>query len=131
MADFYTEMAGVARSLLSPTSQGGLGQGKIELVRYTPGPPPANEWDPPSAPVRNVTLLNGAARGVSKEMIGTEVAPGTAIISTDLIIIVAPWAGAYEPGEVLELDAKPVIILKVENIPAVGILSAVRFIVRK
>lgn len=127
--DFYTQMAGVARDLLAPTSQGGLGQGKIELVRYA-DTPPANPWDAPSPPTRTATTLDGAARGVSKEMIGAPVDNGGQIIATDLVVIVAPWGGTYAPTDVLEIDGKPVTILSVTNIPAAGIVSAIRFIVR-
>lgn len=127
--DFYTQMAGVARDLLAPTSRGGLGQGKIELVRYT-DTPPVNPWDAPLPPTRTVTTLNGAARGVSKEMIGAPVDNGGQIVATDLVVIVAPWGGQYAPTDVLEIDGKPVTILSVSNIPAAGIVSAIRFIVR-
>lgn len=127
--DFYTQMAGVARDLLAPTSRGGLGQGKIELVRYV-DTPPVNPWDAPSPPTRTATTLNGAARGVSKEMIGAPVDNGGQIVATDLVVIVAPWGGQYAPADVLEIDGKPVTILSVSNIPAAGIVSAIRFIVR-
>lgn len=129
MADFYTEMGDVARELLAPTSQGGLGQGKIELVRYAETSP-VNPWDAPSPPTRTATLLKGAARGVSKEMIGAPVDNGGQIVATDLVVIVAPWGGSPQPTDVLEIDGKPVTILSVSNIPAAGIASAIRFIVR-
>lgn len=131
MGDFYTEMRQAAIDLLAPTGEGGLGQGSIALVRYAPGPPPANPWDPPSEPERDITILDGAARGVGKELIGAPVETGGQIVATDIQAIVAPWGGAYEPGDVLELDGDPVTILKVENIPAVGIVCAIRFVVRR
>lgn len=130
MSDFYTEMAGVARELLAPTSEGGLGQGKIELVRYTPGAAPAQPWEPPATPTRTVTPLDGAASGVSKELIGAPVETGGQIVATDRQVIVAPWGGAYEPGDVLELDDAPVTVLKIINIPAVGTVCAIKFVVR-
>lgn len=130
MADFYDEMRGVSIELLAPTSQGGLGQGKIELVRTTPGAPPVNSWDPPSAPTRTITVLNGAARGVAREFVGLSVPNGGQIIATDKEVIVSPWGGEYAPGDVLELDDKPVTILRVDDIPAVGTVCLVRFIVR-
>lgn len=129
MADFYTEMGNVARELLAPTSQGGLGQGKIELVRYAETSP-TNPWDAPSPLTRTATTLKGAARGVSKEMIGAPVDNGGQIVATDLVVIVAPWGGSPQPTDVLEIDGKPATILSVSNIPAAGIVSAVRFIVR-
>ncbi|AJA07456.1 hypothetical protein SKP52_02605 [Sphingopyxis fribergensis] len=130
MADFYDEMAQMAREMLAPTSEGGLGQGTIELVRYTPGAPGPNPWDPPTPPTRVVTPLDGAASGVGKELIGAPVETGGQIVATDRQVIVAPWGGAYEPGDVLELDGAPVTVLKISNIPAVGTVCAVKFVVR-
>lgn len=130
MGEFYSDMAQMARELLAPTSEGGLGQGYIELVRYLPGPPPANPWDPPAQPERDITVLDGAARGVSKELIGAPVENGGQIIATDLQVIVAPWGGEYQPADTLEIDGAPVTVLRVENIPAAGIVCAVRFLVR-
>lgn len=131
MTDFYAEMAGVTAELLAPTNAGGLGQGSIVLVRLTPGAPPANAWDPPSDPVPVRATLAGAASGVSKELVGTEASPGTTIAATDLQIVVAPWGGAYEPGDILELDGAPLTILAVRNIPAVGTVSAIKFVARR
>lgn len=131
MADFYDEMADMARELLALTGRGGLGQGTINLVRYVPGPPPAQPWDPPSDPVRQDTTLKGAATGVSKEMIGAPVETGGQVVATDLSVIVAPWGGTYETGDVLEIDGAPVTILKIQNIPAAGTVSAIRFVVRR
>lgn len=130
MSDFYDEMAGVVREMLAPTSEGGLGQGSIQIVRYVPGPPPANEWDPPAQPERDITVLDGAAGGVDKELVGAPVETGGKIVATDKMVIVAPWGGVYDPADVLEIDDKPVTVLKVENIPAAGTVCLVRFLVR-
>lgn len=130
MADFYSELADFARDILSPTSAGGLGQGDIQLVRYTPGPPPTNPWDPPSDPVKTRAPLKGAARGVSEQLVGTEVAPGVQLLATDLIVIVAPWGGQYMASDELEIDGAPVTVMRVDRIPAAGIVSAFRFYVR-
>jgi hypothetical protein len=131
MADFYVEMAQATRELLAPTSEGGLGQGEIALVAYIDGPAPANPWDPPALPERDITLLDGAARGVAKELIGAPVENGGQIVATDLQVIVAPWGGTYQPGQVLEIDGSPVTILKIDNIPAAGPVCAIRFLVRQ
>jgi hypothetical protein len=131
VADIYTRMAATAKRLLAPTSQGGLGQGTIELVRYIEGAAPANPWDPPATPAREITVLDGAARGVGKELIGAPVETGGQIVATDLQVIVAPWGGVVEPADVLEIDGKPVTILSVKNIPAAGTICAVRFVVRQ
>lgn len=129
--DFYAEMAGVARDLLAPTDEGGLGQGEIALVRYVPGEAGPEPWSPPAQPERDITVLDGAARGVSAELVGTPVENGGKIIATDLSVIVAPWAGEYTAGDVLTVDDTPVTVLKVERIPAAGITCAVRFLVRR
>ncbi len=131
MDDFYADMRQTAIDLLSPTSEGGLGQGTIELVRYLDGPPPANPWDPPASPEREITVLDGVARGVGKDLIGAPVENGGQIVATDLTVIVAPWGGAYEPADVLLVDDDPVTILKVENIPAAGTVCAIKFVVRR
>ena len=148
MADFYDEMAMVAMELLAPTSQDGLGQGTIVLVRYGPADDPTNPWDAPQPGARIETPLNGAARGVSKELIGAPVENGGQVVATDLQVITAPFdAGPVDwytyfflppggdgtadtPG-VLEIDGKPVTILSVSNIPAAGTVCAVRLIVRR
>lgn len=130
MADFYTQMAGVANELLAPTPQGGLGQGTVKLVKYT-ATPPVNPWDLPGPPSRTETTLKAAVRGVSKEFIGMEIAPNNPIVATDLVVIVAPWGGTYEPGDSIEIDGRPATVLRYDNIPAAGITSAIRFIVRQ
>jgi len=130
VADIYTRMQATAKRLLAPTSEGGLGQGSIELVRYIDGPPPASPWDAPSPPEREITVLDGVARGVAKELVGAPVENGGQIVATDKQVTVAPWGGTYEPGNVLELDGAPVTVLKVEDVPAVGTVCVVRFVVR-
>ena len=129
MSDFYAVMAAMTAELLAPTGDGGLGQGSIVLVRYTPGEEPENEWEPPTEPTRSERTLAGAVKGVSKELVGTQ-AGNTAIVASDLEVIVAPFAGEYDPADVLEIDGTPVTVLSVRNIPAAGTVAAVKFIVR-
>lgn len=81
VADFYSDMAAMAASLLAPTGQGGLGQGDIKLTRLTPGTPGQNPWDPVT-PTTQTETLHGAVRGVSQRLIGTEVG-GTVILASD------------------------------------------------
>ncbi len=131
MTDFYDEMRQAATELLAPTSQDGLGQGSIQLVRYLAALPPANPWDPPATPTRKVTVLSGVARGVGKELVGTPVENGGQIVATDLQVIVSPWGGEYQPADVLEIDGEPVTILRVRNIPEAGTVCAIRFVVRQ
>lgn len=131
MSDIYTRMADVSKRMLRPASEGGMGQGSIVLVKYVPGPPPAQLWEPPSPPVPQRTPLRGAVRGVGKELIGTAADNGTVIEAGDLQVIVAPWGGNADPEDVLELDGEAATVMSVQNIPAIGIPSAVRLIVRR
>lgn len=129
MPDFYEEMAAVTAEMLAPTSEGGLGQGTIKLIRFTPGADPAEPWMPPTTPTRTELTLKGAAKGVSEKYIGTQ-AGGQAIVASDREVIVAPFAGEYDPADVLEIDGQVATVLAVENIPAAGTVAAVRFICR-
>jgi hypothetical protein len=131
MDDFYASMRQAARDLLAPTDEGGLGQGSIELVRYLEVATAGDPWDAPAPPEREITVLDGVARGVGKELIGTPIETGGQIVATDLQVIVAPWGGAYEPGDVLEVNGNPVTVLKVRNIPEAGTVCAIRFVVRR
>lgn len=128
MASIYDRGAALATRLLAPDR---MGQGTITLVRYGPAPTPTNPWDAPQPGARIETPLNGAARGVSKELIGAPVENGGQVVATDLMVIVAPFAGGYDPADIVEIDGKPVTILSVSNIPAAGTVCAVRLIVRR
>lgn len=128
MADFYAEMAQMAAELLSPTSQGGLGQGVVTLTRSTPGAPGANPWDPVT-PTTQTETLKAAVRGVDARLVGTEVG-GAVILASDRQAICAVPAMAYTAGDTLSVDGKPVHVISVERIPAAGITSAVKFIIR-
>lgn len=125
---FYDDMAAMARDLLAPTSQNGLGQGVITLNRVSGSAPGANPWDP-STPVTTSETIRGAAKGISKQLIGTE-AGGTVLLATDLEVISEVPKMGYQPGDTLSIDGRPLIILHYSNIPAAGVAAAVRFIVR-
>lgn len=129
MPDFYTELGQVVTELLSPTSLGGLGQGSITLVKYT-AVAPAEPWLPSPSPTETRVSLLGAARGVGKDLIGAPVENGGQIVATDLMVIVAPFAGGVDPTDVLEIDGAPVTILSVQRVPEAGITSAWKFVVR-
>ena len=128
MADFYTEMAAMARGLLAPTSQGGLGQGEIVLTRKTPGTPGPNPWEPVE-PVMQAETLRGAVRGVSQRLVGTEMG-GTVILASDRQAICEVPQMQYQAGDTLSVDGAPVHIIAFERIPAAGTTSAVRFTIR-
>lgn len=127
--DFYQEMGAFVRDILQPTSAGGLGQGQIVLKRITPGTPDqAAPWIPAQPQVTTQTL-KGAVRGVDGKMIGVEMG-GTVILPSDRVAITEVPSIEYEAGDVLEVDGKEVQILGMENIPAAGIASAVKWVIR-
>lgn len=128
MDDFYSEMADMVREVTAPTSQGGLGQGEIVLIRTAPGTPGANQWDPVE-PVTQSETLSGAVRGVSQRLVGTEMG-GTVILASDRQAICAVPALNYQAGDTLSVDGTPVHIIAFERIPAAGVASAVRFTIR-
>lgn len=129
MDDFYSDMAGVARDLLAPTNQNGLGQGEIILYHSEPGTPnPDEPWNLVEPTVTTETL-RGAVKGVNQKLVGTEVG-GAIILASDRQCICAVPKMAYAAGDALVIDGTPVQILAVERIPAAGIPSAVKFIVR-
>lgn len=131
MADFFDEMAAVARDLLKPSDQGGLGAraGAIKYVRYTPGTPPVNPWDPPNPPTPVELPVRAQSFGINKRLIGTEIA-NTVIMATDKYVICERIPDGYQPTDVIEIDGAPTTIISVERIPAAGVISAIRFIVR-
>lgn len=129
MADFYADMAKMASGLLAPTSQGGLGQGSIVLSHSAPGTPdPSQPWLPVE-PVITTESLRGAVRGVDKRLVGTEIG-GQVILASDRQAICAVPVMTYTAGDTLVIDGVPVHIIAVEKIPAAGIASAVKFIIR-
>ena len=131
MADFFDEMAAMARDLLKPSDQGGLGAraGAIKYVRYTPWTPPVNPWDPPNPPTPVELPVRAQSFGINKRLIGTEIA-NTVIMSADKYVICERIPDGYQPTDVITIDGAPTTILSVERIPAAGVISAIRFIVR-
>ena len=129
MVDFYREMQSMARGLLAPTSQNGLGQGELKLTRVTPGTPdPATPWIPVQ-PQTTTQTLKGAVRGVDSKLVGTE-RNGAVLVSSDLVAITEVPSIDYEAGDVLSIDGKEVTVLDVEPIPAAGVRSAVKWFLR-
>lgn len=128
MADFYESMRAMTSQLLSPTSQGGLGQGSVVLSREVAGAEPVNPWDPVQTDTKTETL-KAAVRGVDKRLVGTEVG-GTVLLASDRQAICAVPVMDYTAGDTLIVDDKPVHIIAVENIPAAGIRAAVKFYIR-
>ena len=129
MVDFYESMAKTARDLLAPTSQNGLGQGTIILTRTIKvTADPATPWIPPVDTTQS-EQIRGAVRGVDRRLVGVEVG-GTVILASDRTAICEVPAMTYTAGDTLSVDGVPVVVISVEKIPAAGITSAVKFIIR-
>jgi len=129
MDDFYSDMAEFVREITLPTSQDGLGQGKLELVRETPGVPDPNKPFLPVPPKLETHPMQGAVFGVSSYIIGTEVG-GTIIVGSDLEATCAVPEVMPRFGDTLRIDGRPVKVLRCEPIPAAGTPSAVSLILR-
>lgn len=131
MSDFYSQMAQMAADLLAPTSQNGLGQGAITLSKTSAAVNPDAPWEVVTAPVEtDVEQIKGAARGVSKELVGQDFG-GPVILATDLQVITEVPQGDYTAGDTLSIDSVPHSIIAVIKMPAAGITSAVKYIVRR
>ena len=118
MADFYSQMADMTRDLLQPTSEGGLGQGRLTMSREGEAVPGANPWDPVVPGERIVEKLDGAVRGIDKRMIGTEVG-GVVLMASDRQAICAAPVMTWQPGDTFAVDGKPVAPAMAENIRTV------------
>ncbi len=127
--DFYSSMAKAAAELLSPTSAQGLGQGVIVLTRITQGvPDPSKPWEPVT-PIKQTEKLDGAVKGVSSQLVGTE-AGSAVILASDREAICTVPAMSYKAGDMLSIDGVDCVILAAMPIPAAGTTVALRFIVR-
>lgn len=125
---FYNEMAEMAKELLKPDADGGLGQGVIELTRITTIDDPDKPWEPPQE-IPQTEVLNGAVSGISNELVGKEVG-GTVLLVSDKQAICTVPTMSYQAGDTLSIDGKAVHIIAVENIPSAGTTVAVRFTIR-
>ena len=125
MTSIYDRGAALTSRLLAPDK---YGQGVVTLTRSTPGTPGANPWDPVT-PTKQTETLKAAVRGVDKRLVGTEVG-GSVILASDRQVICAPPVMSYTAGDTLAVDGVPVHIVSVEKIPAAGVTSAVKFIIR-
>ncbi len=129
MSDFYSDLATMASELLAPTSQNGLGQGVIQLIRVTQGVVDSDKPWLPVQPTEQTELLKGAVKGVSSKLVGTEV--GSAVIlASDREAICAAPAMQYQAGDILSVDGVRVNILSVQRIPEAGTTVAIKLIIR-
>lgn len=114
---FYDEMADMARELLAPEEDGGLGQGTVQLKRVTMTPGP-NEWTPG---VETTTLYDLAAtvRRVSQKYVD-----GTLIVATDNQITFAVPSTVPLITDMLVIDGDEHVMKDLRPIPAAGMAVA-------
>jgi hypothetical protein len=125
----YDRARATARRLLDPAKLGAP-SGAVVLIRRTVTPP-ANSWETPNVLTETETL-SAQVFGVSKELVGLPATePGNGVIlASDRMCIAAVPAMGYTAGDLLAIDDRPVMILRVWNIPAAGTPSVVKFAIR-
>lgn len=129
MGNIYVDSQKFVREILAPADSGALGQGTIQLTRVSPGVvDPDQPWIP-AEPVTTTQTIRAAVRGVDARLVGQPYA-GTVLLASDRVAITETPSIDYEAGDVLAVDGVPVHVIAVENIPAAGIVCAVKFIIR-
>lgn len=119
MSDFYKRLQGTANKLLTKFDQGG-----IALV--SPGTPTGPAWNPtPGTPVSRP--IKGTLRGVSAQYID-----GSIVLATDLQCTAPAFEDNHEPSlsDTLSNGAQVLQVVKVERVPAAGLVVAWRLFVR-
>lgn len=130
MAEFYADMAKVTVSLTNDTSQGGLGQGRLQISRIVKGAvDPAQPWVPP-ADVEQIEQTQGVVSGVETKLIGTAADSGAVILASDRMAVCSVPAIRPVAGDKLVVDGKPTHIISVKPIPAAGIACAMKYVIR-
>lgn len=114
---FYDDMQAMARDLLKPDTDGGLGQGAITIVRLAPGEPNPNApWEPvePTRTAENVDQIGEAK---------AEYTQGGTIIVTDYAYMTVPTSSfTTQPGDFVERDGVAVgTVVHAENYPPHGV----------
>lgn len=148
MAGFYSEMADMARELLAPEAEGGLGQGLITVIRTEGTEPPEGwpTWEPwPGVETTKTFRLYGVVSGVAKELVD-----GTTILASDMVLTVAdrmtlietkvdddPATASSEEvtfslgvPEAVNIDGVPFTTLQRVPVPGAGVKAAHKFIIR-
>ena len=109
MADFYTELQGVAAEILDEFSQG-----TIVLTRITPGTPdPATPWIPVVDTTTDFTL-KATVRGVSQNE------TGNLILETDEVVVSSADIVTPILSDTITVDGKPRALKKIRPVPAAG-----------
>lgn len=125
----YDRAKVTADKLLDPANLGVMA-GAIVLTRQTVTSG-ANPWDDPT--ITSVSEgLRAQAFGVSSVLVGSPAnePDGPVILASDRMVIAALPSMGYSAGDILSIDGAAVTILQVNRIPAAGVTSAVKFLVR-
>ncbi len=114
MADFYTEMQGVASELLKEFQQG--------VITYTPTVAPVNEWEDPVA--GTPVTLDATANGVGKEYLSD------LITTSDIEVTSAVFGQDPTIEGKVSIDGVAKEIISVRQIPAAGLPVAWKIFVK-
>lgn len=136
---FYDEMQDIATELLDEFKQGG-----VTVVRTDQEPQPAGwpTWQPWNGEITtSVYELDATVRGVSARLIDSDV-----VLATDLEVVcshkmtlvevdgtpASPVVHPFDAGllDTLNIDGRPVTIVRDLTVPAAGTPVAHRFVVR-
>lgn len=118
----------MAADLLKPADNGGFGQGLLILKRATTIDDEKSPWDKNAVEYKQETL-DGAVRGVEKELVGKELG-GTIILASDQEAITTPPVMGCLPGDIFSVDGVEKYVISYTPLPAAGITVAARFILR-
>ena len=117
MSGFYEEMADMARELLAPEVEGGLGQGVVELKRTTTGPGP-DEWTPGVETVQTWPLSAAAER------LHQRYENGVLIVQTGDMVTFAVQEVEPALTDLLVIDGVDRVITNLTPIPPAGTVVA-------
>lgn len=120
MADFYTELQGVAADVLTEFKQG-----VIQLVATTPGIGPAHN---PGNPTTVSTTLPGAVvLGIEQRYMAQALVVGAEKQVTSSVVAGIDPKNGYK----ITIDGTPFRIVEVINVPAAGTPVVWKFLIRK
>lgn len=117
---FYDEMADMATELLTE-----FAQGQVSITRVTPGAPDPDAPWVPVEPTTQTATLAAVVNGVSKQFID-----GESVLASDLEVLFAVPAFAPELADVVTIDGRPVMPVRLIQVPAAGTPVAYKLIVR-
>ena len=121
----YERGADVSNRLLDKKK---MGQGTVVLSKQVAGTAPANPWEPVTTTTQQEEI-KAAVNGINKRLYGTAIG-STVLMIGDREVICAPPKMSYSAGDSIIVDGNVTTILSVENKPAAGIRSAVKFFIR-